>query len=466
MFSSCLRNSCAGVAIWFVLLISTGVARAGDTQTPGRELFDREWLQNDPLSGNGDGLGPMFNARSCAACHHQQGSGGGGGTQHNVDLLTLVDFNGSGSGPSRSSLEKLHPGFRTANSVTLHALSNQQSYGSYRSALLGTGRPKIRSVSVKRNTERGRDLIEWGAFLLQQSQRNTPSLFGAGLIDKISDAALAELEKENLERLKLSNPTEQAGGSRGRFGGFGFGRSAARSFGWKGQTPTLKAFVAGACANELGLQAKGNPQAPDVTNVAYRRDRVDMTAGQLDALVGYVASLPPPKRWDPSSHHEAESMTRGALLFGQAKCQTCHIQDVENVRGIYSDLQLHDMGKGLSDPTGRALTTSTPRGIPARPVKQQDYNDPDLVVTPEVTAGSSAPYYGPTIVNLAATWRTPPLWGVRDSAPYMHDGRAATLDEAIKWHDGEAADSAARYRKMSPSERHDLVMFVYSLGAP
>ena len=35
-------------------------------------------------------------------------------------------------------------------------------------------------------------------------------------------------------------------------------------------------------------------------------------------------------------------------------------------------------------------------------------------------------------------WRTPPLWGVADSAPYMHDGRAPTLADAVKLHGGQA----------------------------
>jgi CxxC motif-containing protein (DUF1111 family) len=55
---------------------------------------------------------------------------------------------------------------------------------------------------------------------------------------------------------------------------------------------------------------------------------------------------------------------------------------------------------------------------------------------------------------------------VRDSAPYLHDGRAATLQAAIETHGGEAEESATRYRNMSAAERADLVAFVHSLGAP
>jgi CxxC motif-containing protein (DUF1111 family) len=63
-------------------------------------------------------------------------------------------------------------------------------------------------------------------------------------------------------------------------------------------------------------------------------------------------------------------------------------------------------------------------------------------------------------------WRTPPLWGLRDSAPYLHDGRAGTIDEAIRLHGGEAAASAQRYRQLTPREQSLLQSFLLSLAAP
>jgi len=54
----------------------------------GRELFNHDWVVNDPLS-SGDGLGPVFNATSCVACHSQGGSGGGGPVEHNVTVYGL-----------------------------------------------------------------------------------------------------------------------------------------------------------------------------------------------------------------------------------------------------------------------------------------------------------------------------------------------------------------------------------------
>ena len=50
----------------------------------GQTLFVHEWKANDTLAAGGDGLGPVFNAKSCAECHHQKGAGGAGELNHNV----------------------------------------------------------------------------------------------------------------------------------------------------------------------------------------------------------------------------------------------------------------------------------------------------------------------------------------------------------------------------------------------
>ena len=55
-------------------------------------------------------------------------------------------------------------------------------------------------------------------------------------------------------------------------------------------------------------------------------------------------------------------------------------------------------------------------------------------------------YYGEDSDSLGAAkrgeWRTPPLWGFRDSAPYLHDGRAQDLAQAVALHGGQGAISA------------------------
>ena len=55
----------------------------------GEVLFKHDWTVNDPLANGGDGLGPVFNATSCVACHDQGGVGGSGGLKHNVTVFTV-----------------------------------------------------------------------------------------------------------------------------------------------------------------------------------------------------------------------------------------------------------------------------------------------------------------------------------------------------------------------------------------
>lgn len=63
-------------------------------------------------------------------------------------------------------------------------------------------------------------------------------------------------------------------------------------------------------------------------------------------------------------------------------------------------------------------------------------------------------------------WRTPPLWGVRESAPYLHDGRAPTFAEAIAWHGGEAASSARDFRQLEKDEQEEVLAFLNCFTAP
>ena len=60
-------------------------------------------------------------------------------------------------------------------------------------------------------------------------------------------------------------------------------------------------------------------------------------------------------------------------------------------------------------------------------------------------------------------FRTAPLWGVAQSAPYLHDGRAATLEDAIAAHGGEGQAARDRFLALSPSERAALVAYLESL---
>jgi CxxC motif-containing protein (DUF1111 family) len=87
---------------------------------------------------------------------------------------------------------------------------------------------------------------------------------------------------------------------------------------------------------------------------------------------------------------------------------------------------------------------------------------PEKSLLPEKVGMETRPQFGAS----AREWRTPPLWGVRDSAPYLHDGRADTLADAILMHRGEGLRSAHMFDSLTPREQLQIELFLQSLAAP
>jgi CxxC motif-containing protein (DUF1111 family) len=155
-------------------------------------------------------------------------------------------------------------------------------------------------------------------------------------------------------------------------------------------------------------------------------------------MTSFVASLPRPVEFVPAesvTHFEA---TQGKRLFKDIGCAHCHQPNVGSVEGLYSDLLLHDMGQPLEG--GGSYNE------PRQP--QPDPNKP--------------PSDGPN----PGEWRTPPLWGVFDSAPYLHDGRAPTLEKAIELHGGQGTTAARNFASLTKTEQDQVIAFLRTLRAP
>jgi CxxC motif-containing protein (DUF1111 family) len=158
-----------------------------------------------------------------------------------------------------------------------------------------------------------------------------------------------------------------------------------------------------------------------------------MNESDCVALVAYVAALPAPIVRAPRNLSDAMKVELGREVFPSIGCATCHLPDPGPIRGLYSDLLLHDMGPGDS-------SLSAGYGVPRAE-----------------TSGDLAS---------AQEWRTPPLWGLRDSGPYLHDGRARTIDDVFGFHGGEATEPARLYAKLSHEAKTYLRAFLGSLAAP
>ena len=305
---------------------------------------------------------------------------------------------------------------------------------------------QVRSAVFATIASNRQPLVAAGSFVVSRSQRNPTPLFGLGLIDSITDEAILALEK----RQAKESPETRGRVSRLKDGKIG-------RLGWKGQTANVEDFVLNACAVEVGLEVPGHHQAMTPQAPKYRTEGLDLTSEECSALVSYVRSLPPPVERRPAAVADGKHLDAGRANFAAIGCANCHSPKVGNVEGIYSDLLLHDMGQEMGDEGSYADNTS-------------EDDEPLLprITLPDLAAnGQAAPTKPPQLRGATRQeWKTPPLWGFRDSGPYLHDGRAQTLDEAVAMHGGQGAAAAQRYFQLTPREQLDVQAFLKSLVAP
>ena len=259
--------------------------------------------------------------------------------------------------------------------------------------------------------------------------RQTTPLFGLGLIEAIPDATILKGVR--------TKAVDGVLGKAAMVQDVATGKTMVGRFGWKAQQATLLAFAGDAYVNEMGITNRLFPteNAPNgnvsllkkLDKVKDPEDRVDPATGKagIDALADYMRMLAP-----PPTQSTTASTVFGAKFFLDVGCTNCHtpsmttgsssIAPLNNVTvSLYSDLLLHDMGS-LGD--GIVQGTANAREM-----------------------------------------KTPPLWGVKASAPYLHDGRANTLDAAIRAHDGEAKSARDKYLKLSADQQKLLIEFLNSL---
>jgi mono/diheme cytochrome c family protein len=385
----------------------------------GRELFEHEWSPNDPVA-HGDGLGPVFNARSCAACHFQGGLGGSGGLKHNA-----VGF--------EVSPRPDDPTFRTG---TVHNFSvdpaQQES-----PALLKKLYPTVpgRTIRAAEGSCSGPVIIP-DFDPVRTDPVQATALFGAGWIDLISEKAIKLNRRKRLassaarelsiefDPVPVGRPRVLADGRVGRFG-------------WKAQFATLREFVAAACANELGLGTPDTEQArplaaPDHTSPP------DLDGKQFGSLLAFVKTLPRPVEVVPDAPAERDAAARGKGLFATVGCAACHVPDLGGVKGVYSDFLLYTLDDPNAPGGGGYGEPPPALRLPPRPD-----DDPK-----------------------PSEWKTPPLWGVADSPPYLHDGSAATLKDAILRHRGDAKAVSEAYGRLGPADQAAVIAFLRTLKAP
>jgi CxxC motif-containing protein (DUF1111 family) len=257
------------------------------------------------------------------------------------------------------------------------------------------------------------------------AQRRSTTLFGLGLVDA--------LPASTFDLLALVQPLPTRGHV-SRVLDPDTGQLAVGRFGWKAQGTTLHAVAGAEYRNQMGVtsQAFAAEECPqgDCAKVAAcdlvsDPEADGLAVGELTDFMRLLAPPPPPKITDPVG------FVVGGYLFGTIGCGNCHwpgplvtgpsrFAALDRVPFLpFSDFLLHDMGS-LADGIGE---------------------------------GTAAPN----------EMRTAPLWGVSAQPFYLHDGSAATLDEAILAHDGQGASARDKFAALTVLQRARLMVFLKAL---
>ncbi len=402
-----------------------------DTFFLGNTTFNRNWVQAPASVTSSDGLGPLFNATSCSACHFKDGRGAPPASPGEPMLGLLVRLGVPGEGEHGAPDPDPAYGGQF-NHQSIGGVAPEGSASVTYEEVPGTyedGEP----YSLRHPTYTFADLA-YGPMAgdLLISPRVAPVMIGLGLLEAIPESDLLALADED------DADGDGISGRPNRVWDPDAGAEVIGRIGWKANQPHMRAQVTGAFLGDMGITTSLHPDqdcTPAETECAAAPDGGDpeLPDEKVDRVVLYSRTLAVPAR----RGFEDPDVQRGGLLFETAGCAACHAVsfrtgdfEIEELADQdifpYTDLLLHDMGEGLAD--GR----------------------PDFLAT-------------------RTEWRTPPLWGlglvqvVNHHDTLLHDGRARGPAEAILWHGGEAEASREAFREMSQGDREALLAFLGSL---
>jgi CxxC motif-containing protein (DUF1111 family) len=386
----------------------------------------------DSVSGNapgaaGSGLGPRFNADSCAACHSQPDIGGSSPASN--PQVTVAHANGA---------TNVVPSFISANGPVREArfIRNPDGTpdGGVHDLFVITGRADAVGCNIQQPN-----------FAQAIAQNNiifripTPT-FGAGLVENVPDANL------KTDSLNISSRQASLGIASGQFNTSGNDGTITR-FGWKAQNKSLLVFAGEAYNVEQGVTNEEFPNERDDTqgcvfNVtpedsthlvvplseATASPASDFSADTVN-FAAFMRLLAAPTPAAPTN-----TTVRGSNQFVNVGCASCHLPQHVTANSPFggqnkvtitplSDFALHNMGTGLQD---------------------------------QVSQGAAN----------GQQFRTAPLWGVGKRLFFLHDGRTTNLVTAIAAHasrGSEANQVISNFNMLSVSDRQAIVNYLRSL---
>ncbi len=414
----------------------------------GNGLFRKVWVSAPASTKASDGLGPLFNARSCQRCHLKDGRGHPpeNAADNAVSMFLRLSIPPQTAAEREALAEKrvlriaeptyggqlqdlAVPGLRAEGRMAISYEEIEVKLGGGETAYLRKPRYRFDDPGY------GPAHPE-----VQLSPRVAPQMIGLGLIEQIHPHDI----RAN------ADPEDQDGnGIRGHLSltrNAKTGELVIGRFGWKASMPSIESQSAGAFVGDIGISTPLVPNAwgdctknqPDCLAMPAGIEKNSATTEAPDPVlplvVHYSRNLAVPARRDVDDGE----VLRGKKIFYKTGCIACHRPKYVTRRDApnqahrfqliwpYTDLLLHDMGEGLAD---------------HRPVGDASGSD----------------------------WRTAPLWGigltktVNGHTYFLHDGRARNLLEAILWHGGEAQPARQAIVDLPPADRSALIKFLRSL---
>jgi hypothetical protein len=317
--------------------------------------------------------------------------------------------------------------------------------------------------------------------------RNPPSLAGAGLRERLALEMTARLHAQRDEALAFAAEHGYAVRVPMEAKGVAFGRLTAhpdgtldgselegidddlvvRPFGWKGTVATIRDAAEDALLVHHGMQSEHLVIEGDAERVGDDGEDdpdgdgviEEINEGQVTALTLFVALQELPQEEPPDDPWLLGLWARGRLDFEALGCAGCHVPELplDDAR-----LRLPHRYGGPSLVLDLTSEGAEPRLHPASEdgaLRVRLYSD---LKRHRMGAGLAEDRAEDGVP--ADEFLTPPLWGVAHSRPYLHDGRAPTLEDAILLHGGEAQASADAYAARDDAGRAPLRVFLTSLA--
>jgi CxxC motif-containing protein (DUF1111 family) len=377
---------------------SNGIAEpAGDTYANDQAFFETE---EDTI----DGIGPVFNASSCANCHANPVTGGA------------------------SQITEVRVGHLNASGVFVN--------------------PTV-TINDGANTIAGRSLINDRA-TCAQAQEHVPATENIralrAVLNTLGDGFVEAIDDSTLMAIAQAQP----GQSNGLIAGEAIqipileapGQTRVGRFGWKDQHSSLLSFVGDAYLNEMGVTNRLRPT--DSTTVCKTttdpEDAADtLGMAHIDHFTQFIRGTEvPPRDTVLAASADAQS---GQGMFESIGCNVCHVESITTApAGTVIDGGMYTVPDALGNKIIHPFS--------------------DFLLH-DVGTGDGIFQAGPA--DTVNKLRTAPLWGLGTRSRYMHDLASQTLENAIRRHAGEASGVVSSFRGLSAQQRQQIFTFLQSL---